>query len=295
MKYTVKVVLHKMGGPGGKRDSTHYSPLKGATEAKVVQQQVETPRSLPRSRSTSSSSGGSDGEQVAITMPEEEDNRICRICYEGPDPNDHNNPLISPCKCSGYSKYVHRACLDHWRHSDHRSDAFYQCEVCKFKFLFRRLWWADILGSDITLWFLFAAMLLLLCFVLGFIPISNSFISVSGWALHFINGAFMISLIGLLGALFFVCAQNTFGFIIFPELAIDLPQLLLGMDLSGLFGVDMCGALAEGGVAILAILAAVVFIIGFLAACCYMYAILWFLTKRGLEHAQHMVENVADG
>ena len=34
----------------------------------------------------------------------------CRICFE-----THNQEtLISPCKCSGTSKYVHKECLDKW-------------------------------------------------------------------------------------------------------------------------------------------------------------------------------------
>jgi hypothetical protein len=58
--------------------------------------------------------------------------RTCRICFdteESAADSDPDNPLINPCQCAGSSRYVHRQCLDQWRHTSHRQDAFYQCEV----------------------------------------------------------------------------------------------------------------------------------------------------------------------
>lgn len=59
----------------------------------------------------------------------------CRICFETEtaDSQDPANPLICPCQCSGSSKYVHRQCLSQWRTTNHRADAYYECEVCKFR------------------------------------------------------------------------------------------------------------------------------------------------------------------
>lgn len=59
----------------------------------------------------------------------------CRICFEtDTSPSqDPANPLICPCMCSGSSKYVHRQCLEQWRNTNHRADAYWQCEVCKYK------------------------------------------------------------------------------------------------------------------------------------------------------------------
>jgi hypothetical protein len=34
---------------------------------------------------------------------------MCRICFS--DDSDKENPLISPCKCSGSMQYVHLNCL----------------------------------------------------------------------------------------------------------------------------------------------------------------------------------------
>lgn len=62
-------------------------------------------------------------------------NVACRICFEQETKKsqDPNNPLICPCQCSGSSKFVHRQCLQQWRETKHRADAFYQCEVCKYR------------------------------------------------------------------------------------------------------------------------------------------------------------------
>ncbi|CAG9825204.1 unnamed protein product [Phaedon cochleariae] len=53
---------------------------------------------------------------------------ICRICH---CEADADNPLLSPCFCSGSLKYVHQTCLRQWlAASDTRS-----CELCKFNFI----------------------------------------------------------------------------------------------------------------------------------------------------------------
>ncbi|XP_066147233.1 E3 ubiquitin-protein ligase MARCHF8 [Euwallacea fornicatus] len=53
---------------------------------------------------------------------------ICRICH---CEADTENPLLSPCYCSGSLKYVHQNCLRQWlAASDTRS-----CELCKFNFI----------------------------------------------------------------------------------------------------------------------------------------------------------------
>ncbi|XP_060516519.1 E3 ubiquitin-protein ligase MARCHF8 [Cylas formicarius] len=53
---------------------------------------------------------------------------ICRICH---CEADSENPLLSPCYCSGSLKYVHQNCLRQWlAASDTRS-----CELCKFNFI----------------------------------------------------------------------------------------------------------------------------------------------------------------
>ena len=46
----------------------------------------------------------------------------------------YQDDLISPCLCSGTSKWVHRACLDRWRAVKHQTSAFTHCTECRFEF-----------------------------------------------------------------------------------------------------------------------------------------------------------------
>ena len=55
---------------------------------------------------------------------------MCRICLEE---STNRNDFISPCKCSGSSKYVHRECLNQWRSQNPSS--YKQCEVCHFTYV----------------------------------------------------------------------------------------------------------------------------------------------------------------
>nr|XP_033797690.1 E3 ubiquitin-protein ligase MARCH1 [Geotrypetes seraphini] len=56
------------------------------------------------------------------------DLETCRICHcEG----DDENPLITPCRCTGTLRFVHQACLHQWiKSSDTRC-----CELCKYDFI----------------------------------------------------------------------------------------------------------------------------------------------------------------
>ncbi|XP_065280633.1 E3 ubiquitin-protein ligase MARCHF2-like [Dermacentor albipictus] len=47
---------------------------------------------------------------------------ICRICYEG----DQEDPLVSPCSCTGTMAFVHVSCLEHWL-NERNVDI---CELC---------------------------------------------------------------------------------------------------------------------------------------------------------------------
>lgn len=75
----------------------------------------------------------------------------CRICLEGEkeDKNDgaeNKDVLIHPCKCRGFSRYVHRKCLDDWR-VQHHGINFYKCEVCLYEYKISRVWWARVLSN----------------------------------------------------------------------------------------------------------------------------------------------------
>jgi hypothetical protein len=46
--------------------------------------------------------------------------RECRYCLQG------GGIMVAPCNCSGYTKWVHVACLAEWHH---KKDS-YTCEIC---------------------------------------------------------------------------------------------------------------------------------------------------------------------
>jgi hypothetical protein len=58
-----------------------------------------------------------------------DDEKVCRICLE----DDHPERMISPCKCKGGSKWVHRECLDEWRLNE-KDRAFSKCTECLFQY-----------------------------------------------------------------------------------------------------------------------------------------------------------------
>ena len=56
----------------------------------------------------------------------------CRICLEEEETIDN---LISPCRCSGTSKYVHVECLERWRYQDVNAPGFYKCMECNENYI----------------------------------------------------------------------------------------------------------------------------------------------------------------
>ena len=59
--------------------------------------------------------------------------RICRICLVEYDTDE----LISPCKCSGTSKYVHKECLQMWIEKSSNQLAKKQCMECKYEYQYK--------------------------------------------------------------------------------------------------------------------------------------------------------------
>jgi len=46
------------------------------------------------------------------------------------DEESKSNKLISPCKCDGSAKYIHKACLSKWRKTELRENQELSCPVC---------------------------------------------------------------------------------------------------------------------------------------------------------------------
>ena len=59
-------------------------------------------------------------------------NKNCRICFD--NNLDQNDIWLAPCKCIGDRKFVHRKCLNEWRATSTRENAFTQCEICQTQF-----------------------------------------------------------------------------------------------------------------------------------------------------------------
>lgn len=117
-------------------------------------------------------------------------------------------------------------------------------------------------------------------------------------SLHIANGLIMMGVVGLfvsmaLGILRAVGCYT--GLWVLPESF--CPACFWCLDLSGGPGIGWapfveCGAAGECGIALVVILVVVMLIVGITAAAYMLYALLWALVQRGLDKAQHMVENV---
>jgi len=66
------------------------------------------------------------------------DNPVCYMCFD--EENTEDNPLITPCKCSGDTKYVHVDCLRKWHTAEADNQICFlssvdaTCSVCKSTF-----------------------------------------------------------------------------------------------------------------------------------------------------------------
>lgn len=66
------------------------------------------------------------------------DSPVCYMCFDGEE--DADNPLITPCKCSGDTKYVHVECLRKWHTAEADNQICFlssvdaTCSVCKSTF-----------------------------------------------------------------------------------------------------------------------------------------------------------------
>lgn len=69
----------------------------------------------------------------------------CRICLESTNPED----LIHPCLCRGFSRYVHRHCLDQWRVQNNHQH-FFACDICHYEYRISRVWWARFISHKAT-------------------------------------------------------------------------------------------------------------------------------------------------
>ncbi|OAX44216.1 hypothetical protein K503DRAFT_765198 [Rhizopogon vinicolor AM-OR11-026] len=66
----------------------------------------------------------------------EEQEKQCRICFDGED--ESLGRLIRPCLCRGSISHVHVACLKRWRNTSFTNNSFYCCPQCHYRYHFAR-------------------------------------------------------------------------------------------------------------------------------------------------------------
>ena len=88
--------------------------------------------------------GETDGENSDDSISQSEENSnsgeapVCYMCFD--DENTEENPLITPCKCRGDTRYVHVGCLRKWHTAEADNQICFlssvdaTCSVCKSTF-----------------------------------------------------------------------------------------------------------------------------------------------------------------
>lgn len=171
------------------------------------------------------------------------------------------------------------------------------------RYRYHRLWWANLLGSQITLTIMFLLAMTAAITVLGFIPLTNSFFSSSSSSssisaakvtIHIGNGVIMMGIMGLVLSLMLQLGR-AFGL---PALALLpdpwCPSCIWCMQEGGLGWAPFieCGTAGECGIALLVMVAIVMLVVGVVMAAYMLYGVLWLMVQAGLSRAQRMVENV---
>ncbi|CAG8536763.1 hypothetical protein C2G38_2243747 [Gigaspora rosea] len=97
------------------------------------------------------------------------EDKMCRICFAGPEEEESLGRLISPCLCKGTMRYVHVECLNHWRLRSQKKSSFFQCDECKYKYAFRRTTIAKFATNEFILTFVTLTLFAFCVFIGGFL------------------------------------------------------------------------------------------------------------------------------
>lgn len=190
----------------------------------------------------------------------------CRICME--EDNTSSNPLISPCKCKGSMKYIHRNCLNNWRNTN--NIAFYECDICKYKYQFIRSTIASILRNEYIILLITMFTFIVISFILGLFiaPKLSVAGTLSKYVIHNIifGGIIMgcIGFISLILSFFTYLTPRAFDNNIHP------PNTSDGMN----------------------IMLIIMVILGIFYILYNTYMIVHFIVYYNLSNVEHMVENV---
>lgn len=110
-------------------------------------------------------------------MQEAEEQDTCRICSA---PEEPDQPLFHPCKCSGTIRYIHQDCLTTWlAHSKKKT-----CDVCKHPYAFTKVYAPNMpstLPPVLLLKRLIETMLFGLLFVMRAVAVAAIWLGVLPW------------------------------------------------------------------------------------------------------------------
>lgn len=65
---------------------------------------------------------------IAPPPAPENNEQFCRICHD--TKSENNAPMISPCRCTGSSAFVHQTCIENWLTLSGRET----CDLCNYRF-----------------------------------------------------------------------------------------------------------------------------------------------------------------
>ncbi|KAG2483396.1 hypothetical protein HYH03_017748 [Edaphochlamys debaryana] len=249
-----------------------YSALPISADAADQDKQADMLRSSAAAVGQSSSAADDDEE---LNPP------ACRICLDSAVSSD--NPLISPCRCTGSTGYVHRECLKRWREMKHGTAAHYRCEICHFTYQFRRLWYAAVLRHPLTSFLIFATLLSTFAFVAGFIPLLEALGVPRHPITHMLNGLVILGLIGFIFLMGSICAGGS-------------SSALADCGSCGGCYLGDCGACAAGGGEACAAMMLFVLVAAAVAGMVYvstiMFGAFYHYVRSQVSMVETMVENV---
>ncbi|CAG8585663.1 5411_t:CDS:2 [Dentiscutata erythropus] len=82
------------------------------------------------------------------------EDKMCRICFAGPEEEESLGRLISPCLCKGTMR---------------KKSSFFQCDECKYKYAFRRTTIAKFATNEFILTFVTLTLFAFCVFIGGFL------------------------------------------------------------------------------------------------------------------------------
>ena len=91
-------------------------------EIKIQKDTVKKTISTDEERPVQEAVPAEEERPVQEAVPAEEE--VCKFCLEG----DENEKLITPCKCNGSVKYIHKSCLLKWFDTGKKKN----CPICKY-------------------------------------------------------------------------------------------------------------------------------------------------------------------